>query len=316
MRRLVISVALAAAAVFVTPEAVEAQGSISGRVVNSVTGAPVNRAEVSITVDGRTDLRGTAPTDADGRFVCRSLPVGKYRLGAQKSGYAPMDFGATHPFMAGHVIVLAAGEQKTGIVIQLPQLAVMTGMVRDVDGEPAPRVGVQALRREFQRGKPVWLQVGWANTDSNGHFRIFHMLPGKYLISAKKFEQPPPPPPPTLNAQEQDGDTGRLIYATTYFPGTLSRQQAQTVVTGSGGDAGQRRHCPAAESANRAQRASRPSGLQAGADSHGRQSVRWQSSAESAGAVCSADAGGKRLECGQRDAIRGRTYRRRSAHVQ
>lgn len=223
MRRLAIGVTLVAAAL-----AARGQGSISGRVVNSVTGAPVRRAQVNIVVDGRTDLRGSSPTDADGRFVCRFLPAGRYRLGAEKSGYAPMDYGATRPYMAGQLIVLAAGEQKAGIVIQLPQLAVMTGTVRDVDGEPAPRVGVQALRQEFQRGKAVWTQAGWANTDSDGRYRMFHMMPGKYLLTSRNFNQPPPPP------QGQDPDAGRMVNATTYFPGTLDRQQAGTVVLGPG----------------------------------------------------------------------------------
>ena len=230
MRRLTITVALAMVAALAGAEVANAQGSITGRVVNSVTGAPVKRAEVNIVVDGRTDLRGTAPTDADGRFVCRLLPAGRYHVGALKTGYAFMEFGATRAYMAGQVIVLAAGEQKTGIVIQLPQLAVMTGTVRDVDGEPAPSVAVQALRHEFQRGKAVWTQAGWASTDSDGRYRMFHMMPGKYLLTAKKYDQPPPPPTP----QEQDSGAGRLAYATTYCPGTLDRQQAKTVVLGPG----------------------------------------------------------------------------------
>jgi protocatechuate 3,4-dioxygenase beta subunit len=229
MRRLTIALALATVAALAAADVASAQGSIGGRVVNSVTGAPVRRAEVSILLDGRTDLRGTAPTDADGRFVCRSLPAGRYRLGAHKNGYAPMDYGATHPFMAGHVVVLAAGEQKTGIDIPLPQLAVMTGTVMDVDGEPAPRVGVQALRHEFQRGKAVWTQAGWANTDSEGRYRLFHLMPGKYLLTAKKFDQPPPPTPPG-----QEGGADRLAYVTAYYPGTLDRQQARQVVVGPG----------------------------------------------------------------------------------
>lgn len=225
MRRLAMTMEVAAVAAV----AVYAQGSISGRVVNSVTGAPVRRAEVSIVMDGRTDLRGISPTDAEGRFVCRSLPPGRYRLGAQKNGYAPMDYGATRPYMAGQAIALALGEQKAGLVIQLPQLATITGTVTDTDGEPAPHVGVQAFRHEFQRGKPVWTQAGWANTDSDGRFRMFHMMPGRYLLAAKLFDQPQ-----QSQAPEQDGGTGRLAYATTYYPGTLDHRQAKPVVLGPG----------------------------------------------------------------------------------
>lgn len=225
MRRLTISLALLVDAAM----AVYSQGSISGRVVNSVTGVPVRRAEVNIVVDGRTDLRGVSPTDADGRFVCRSLPPGRYRLDAQRRGYAQMAYGATRPFMAGRIVVLAAGEQKTGIVIQLPQLAAMTGTVKDVDGGPAPRAAVQALRQEFQRGKAVWTQAGWASTDADGRYRMFYMMPGKYLVNAKTFDQLPPPPTP-----DQDSGAGRLAYATTYFPGTLDRQRARPVALGPG----------------------------------------------------------------------------------
>ncbi len=226
MRRWAIAVVLLMLAAVVA----RAQGSIGGRVVNSVTGAPVRRAQVNIVMDGRTDLRGTAPTDADGRFLCRGLPAGRYWLGAQKNGYAPMDFGGTHPYMAGRVIALAAGEHKQGIDIRLPQLAVVTGTVRDVDGEPAAGVGVQALRHEFQRGKAVWTPAGWATTDSDGRYRMFHMLPEKYLLAARKYDQPPPQPTP----QDPDGGAGRLAYATTYFPGTLDRQQAKQVALGPG----------------------------------------------------------------------------------
>ena len=209
---------------------VNAQGSISGRVVNSMTGAPLRRAQVVIVVDGRTDLRGTAPTDGDGRFVFRFLPAGRYRLGAEKDGYAPMNYGGVRPYMGGKVIVLAAGEQKTGSIILLPHLAVMTGTVRDVDGEPAARVSVQALRHEFQRGKAIWAQAGWADTDSDGHYRMFHMMPGKYLLTARKADQPPPQP----TTPDQDNAGGRLVYATTYYPGTLDRQQAKPVAPGPG----------------------------------------------------------------------------------
>ena len=141
-----------------------------------------------------------------------------------------MAYGATEPYMAGQVVVLAAGEHKTGLTFRLPQLGVLTGTVVDVDGEPAQRVGLQAQRRQFQRGKAVWMQAGWANTDSNGHYRIFHVMPGKYLLSARKYDQPPPAP----TAPGQEPDTNRLVYGNTYFPGTLERQQARVVAVGPG----------------------------------------------------------------------------------
>jgi hypothetical protein len=191
--------------------------------VNSVTGEPVRRAEVAIVVDGRNDLRGSSPTDGDGRFICRSLPPGRYRLSAIKTGYAPMDYGAARPYMAGLPVLLARGENKTGIDISLPQLGAITGTIRDVDGQPPPQAEIQALRREFPRGKPAWVATGYAHTNAEGRYRMFHLLPGKYLIIAKTYEQGAPPEP----GQEQNAAGPRQVFA--YYPGTVDRSQAQAV---------------------------------------------------------------------------------------
>jgi TonB-linked SusC/RagA family outer membrane protein len=61
-------------------------GSIAGTVTATESGAPLPRAIVSV-----TGTRLTAETDAGGRYVIGSVPVGTHRLRARMLGYTPVD---------------------------------------------------------------------------------------------------------------------------------------------------------------------------------------------------------------------------------
>src|SRR5436309_3760940 len=61
-------------------------GSIAGTVTAGETGTPLVRAIVSV-----VGTRLTAETDASGRYVISSVPVGTQRLRARMLGYAPAD---------------------------------------------------------------------------------------------------------------------------------------------------------------------------------------------------------------------------------
>jgi TonB-linked SusC/RagA family outer membrane protein len=61
-------------------------GSIAGTVTATENGAPLARAIVSV-----AGTRLTAETDAEGRYVIGSVPVGTHRLRARMLGYTPVD---------------------------------------------------------------------------------------------------------------------------------------------------------------------------------------------------------------------------------
>ncbi|MSO50527.1 MAG: carboxypeptidase regulatory-like domain-containing protein [Acidobacteria bacterium] len=66
---------------------------VAGRVVDSVTRAPVRAAVVALYLDGNSALPTKVLTLADGRFLFRSVPKGTYRLYADKPGYLPGSSG-------------------------------------------------------------------------------------------------------------------------------------------------------------------------------------------------------------------------------
>ncbi|MGC9999782.1 MAG: carboxypeptidase-like regulatory domain-containing protein [Bryobacteraceae bacterium] len=227
MRRLLFTSAM----VLLLLAAVRAQsggsGSIAGRVVDATSGAPLHRARVEIHVEGHTDIRGLAPSDGDGRFRLRALPAGQYRIEVSRRGYGAMAYGARRPYAEGRVIALGAGEHITDLTIGLPRLGVITGTVTGADGEPLAQAWVQALRRQFARGKLDWAQWNGAQTDDKGGFRLSGVMPGRYLVSASKQFETIPPSNPGDPAAEQNN---RLAYTTTYAPGTPLRHEAREIV--------------------------------------------------------------------------------------
>ncbi len=74
-------------------------GSIAGTVTAGETGTPLVRAVVSV-----VGTRLTAETDASGRYVISSVPVGTQRLRARMLGYAPADTS----------VVVAEGQEAVG----------------------------------------------------------------------------------------------------------------------------------------------------------------------------------------------------------
>lgn len=203
----------------------ERNSSIAGRVLNETTGAPVRRAAVTIVMDGREDVMGTAPTDGDGRFLLRALPAGRYSIGASKTGYAVMDYGARRPGGPGLVITVGANENKSGLIIRLPQLSAIAGSVVAVGGPPASGAYVQAFRRAFPRGKPDWIFAGGANADDQGHYRIFHLMPGQYIVAARHHQYGPPRIITPGGAAEAEQ---RPLPVLTYHPATMIDAEARS----------------------------------------------------------------------------------------
>ena len=158
-------------------------GRISGSVVLSGSGTPVRRARVNLTGG---ELRGSraAVTDDQGGFVFDALPAGRFTMTVSKAGFVSMTYGAKRPGRPGTPIQLAEGQRMEKVVIEIPRGGVLTGIVVDEHGEPAPGTTVRALRYQMQTGEKTLVQAGQDQTDDRGVYRIFQLQPGEYLVSA------------------------------------------------------------------------------------------------------------------------------------
>lgn len=142
--------------------------TVSGRVVNALTGAPVPRALVNL--NSRAVL-----TDAQGKF---SFPAF-----TDSNGYVQI----TKPGFTASPTPEAAQQQRVPDLDALLELrlypnAVLTGIVTGPDGLPLSRMQVRLSRLTFDSTGPRWLGSGFTQTDVHGEYR-FDTPAGRYRVS-------------------------------------------------------------------------------------------------------------------------------------
>ncbi|WP_321471698.1 carboxypeptidase-like regulatory domain-containing protein [uncultured Paludibaculum sp.] len=207
----------------------ERSSSIAGRVVNSVTGAPLHRATVEISLEGRDDVRGQAGTEGDGQFLLRALPAGRYRISVSRPGYAPMNYGARRPNAPGQIVTLGANENKSGLVVRMNLLGAVSGTIARLPPSTVTAY-VQATPLHFTPGTPGLAQIRSGTVDKDGAYRVYNLLPGRYLIAVTYSQRQPPPSMPA--GTRFDSNT-RM---STFYPSTLNQDEAQIVDVAPGAD--------------------------------------------------------------------------------
>ncbi len=150
-------------------------GSISGRVVDSVTGNPI----VSANVSACGPSCGHAFTGENGEYLIESLLPGEYRVTARARGYLPRAYPER--------VVVYANQTTPNINFALPPYQTpppppgtgsISGRVVDkTTGEPIAGAIVSA-RRRARRG------MGRAITGQDGTYRIENLPAGEYQVSA------------------------------------------------------------------------------------------------------------------------------------
>jgi hypothetical protein len=193
-------------------------GALRGQVTRS-DGRPVMNAVVRLSSDSYQGLPRTAVTDDQGRYEFLTLSAGRYSIMASRSDLITVQYGQRRTAEPGEPIDLAAGDSRDRIDISLPSPGAVTGHVMDDGGDPVEGVTVRALRMTYEAGRRRLVQAGVARlTDDRGHYRIYGLKPGEYLVSGMVGQ--------VIPFQAMVDLPG---YAPTYFPGTWNPSQAQLV---------------------------------------------------------------------------------------
>ena len=160
-------------------------------VVDDATPVPARRARVTL-ADVTSNTRASTITDDEGRFVFEGIGRGSFAVLASRPGFVSIAFGATRPARAGTPLVVADGQHVTGVVLHLLRGAVIDGTIRDATGAPAAdaTVALRQVRTPINGAASVSLVTiaGDNRTDDRGHYRLFGLPPGDYLVSV----DPPP----------------------------------------------------------------------------------------------------------------------------
>ncbi len=190
---------------------------IRGRIV-STDGYPLAHAQVRLFPSTGPFPMRAIEADADGRFEFADVVAGTFRIGAAKSGYTfPTEKDAIVPGVpmlgSGPSVDVAAGEVRDQVDVRLARLCTLAGEVFDELGEPIEGVSVQVLRVRYEAGRRRLVPAGSSRlTDDRGHYRLFNLPPGQYVVSA------------SIGAV---GSADVPSYARSYFPGTSDPAQAQ-----------------------------------------------------------------------------------------
>jgi len=153
--------------------------TLSGNVVNSVTGEPIPRAMV------RTNgmVQRTAFTDSEGHFQIDGLPPVQVSVIAQKPGFTLLNDDFRSWFQIG--------PNTSSLVVKLVPQSAIYGRVTDASGQPIERLPLRLTARAIREGRKDWEQRAMSETDEDGHYRFANLSSGTYYVAAGPLDTEP-----------------------------------------------------------------------------------------------------------------------------
>ena len=149
--------------------------NLRGRVLDSLTGAPIAGAVVEIFTPANETHGAEVETAANGEFQLRNFPLG----GRLAVGPPPMQ-----PTHVPVIVVPQFSNDTPDLVVHLEPALVLSGQVVNQYNEPVANVRVVA--------KPLDAEGSQASdrerfTDDRGAFRLFGLPPGRYRVCAVPY---------------------------------------------------------------------------------------------------------------------------------
>jgi hypothetical protein len=222
---------------------------LRGKVINSVTGEPVNGALVQLSANE------TQFSQSDGSFVFTDLPRGQLSVVARKPGFFnEQDLGYLREAFDQHgnystAIAVGPGLDFEHLLFRLHPQAVIHGRVTDEHGDPARRAVVQLfLNSNAQASRANFVQTQ-TQTDDLGEYRFAHLPAGKYYVVVQAQPWYVQIGLARRGAREPSASTSfryptigsnlnpllDVVYPVTFYPGMLNDRSASELNLTAGG---------------------------------------------------------------------------------
>ncbi len=193
-------------------------GAVRGRITSSA-GQPLAGVTVRLFANGLTGRLDT--TRENGAFAFEELPAAAFVLEASKAGYTTVQYGQTRVGEPAKPLVVARGQLVDNVTMSLTGGSAMAGRIVDEHGEPLEGVTVRVLQLRSLGDRTAALSPANARarqTDDRGMYRIYGLLPGRYLLSASTDAGPPP-----------TAAAGGSAYPPTFYPGSMNVTEASAL---------------------------------------------------------------------------------------
>ena len=169
--------------------------TVSGIVTRPGGSEPLAGATVILSpvASVQPSLTRTALSEDDGRFTLRDIEPGEYRLQIQSTRFGTASYGQRKPNGPGAILTIAAGQRLSDLKVSMMPTGTIAGRIMGRSGEPISYATVQALSYVYQDGKRVLSVAQTTTTDDRGEYRLFWLLPGKYVVLAAPRSSPTSP---------------------------------------------------------------------------------------------------------------------------
>jgi hypothetical protein len=154
---------------------------ISGTIVNSLDGAPLGQARVSLVEAQNRAQAISMVTSESGHFEFDSLPEGKFSLEGAKREFLEAAYQQHEQFSTA--IVTGAGFNTENLVLRLTPLGLLGGRVIDESGDPVRGARVGLYVERHQGGLNRIGRAGLGSTDDQGSYEFAALVPGNYYVS-------------------------------------------------------------------------------------------------------------------------------------
>jgi len=217
---------------------------ITGRVVNSMTNAPVPGAYVVMTASSAPNLNRTVRAGTDGSFTFAGIPAGHYALRARRRGYVEQLYLQHEQFTTA--IVVGPNLNSEDLVFPLAPEGVISGEVTDEAGEPVQSAKMLLFREDTEIGRHAKHFKAEQGADEEGRYRFGSLPRGNYYLAvsaqpwyAEYARSSGFSLRDTGTAQESGRPNSNLdlVYPITYFPNATDESGVASIHVEPGGSA-------------------------------------------------------------------------------
>jgi hypothetical protein len=213
--------------------------TISGVVVNAITGAPLDRAEVALSTSGEAGaITLQTTTGEDGGFRFDGLPAAEFGLEASRRGYLSASFQEHDGYSTA--IVTGPGLQTQNLRFELTPGATINGTVSDDNGDPVSDARVTLFHQDDGSGDGKVAELDEYSTDDAGEYEFSHLKPGTYYVdvSAQPWYAMHPNPRSDLSGNGgpdiQPTSPLDVAYPLTFYPNAPDSGSASPITVNAG----------------------------------------------------------------------------------